>query len=148
MVKYCPQCGALNQNDAKFCIKCGYQFPQEEQVSQQPPQQIAQSSPQPIQQTAQHSQQKIPTSKPKQKKGNDIDLELVLLLILGIIGIIITFEFFIKLFIVLSILFIIWRIYKINEYWDQELKKSRIEYQEITEKLTQIIDQLSQNKSK
>jgi len=148
MVKYCPQCGALNQDDAKFCIKCGYQFPQEEQVSQQPPQQIAQSSPQPIQQTAQHSQQKIPTSKPKQKKGNDIDLELVLLLILGIIGIIITFEFFIKLFIVLSILFIIWRIYKINEYWDQELKKSRKENQEITEKLTQIIDQLSQNKSK
>jgi len=148
MVKYCPQCGALNQNDAKFCIKCGYQFPKEEQVSQQPPQLIAQSSPQPIQQTAQHSQQKIPTSKPKQKKGNDIDLDLVLLLILGIIGIIIPFEFFIKLFIVLSILFIIWRIYKINEYWDQELKKSRIEYQEITEKLTQIIDQLSQNKSK
>jgi len=67
---------------------------------------------------------------------------------LGIIGIIITFEFFIKLFIVLSILFIIWRIYKINEYWDQELKKSRKENQEITEKLTQIIDQLSQNKSK
>jgi len=148
MVKYCPQCGAPNQNDAKFCIKCGYQFPQEEQVSQQPHQQIAQSSPQPIQQTAQHSQQKIPTSKPKQKKGNDIDLELVLLLILGIIGIIITFEFFIKLFIVLSILFIIWRIHKINEYWDQELKKSRKENQEITEKLTQIIDQLSQNKSK
>jgi len=68
MIKYCPQCGTPNQNDAKFCIKCGYQFPQEEQVSQQPPQQIAQSSPQPIQQTAQHSQQKIPTSKPKQKK--------------------------------------------------------------------------------
>jgi len=75
-------------------------------------------------------------------------LELALLLIFGIIGIIIPFGFFIKLFIVLSILFIIWRIYKINEYWDQELKKSRIEYQEITEKLTQIIDQLSQNKSK
>jgi len=68
MVKYCPQCGAPNQNYAKFCIKCGYEFSQEEQVSQQPPQQIAQPSPQPIEQTAQHSQQKIPTSKPKQKK--------------------------------------------------------------------------------
>ena len=30
MVKYCPQCGAPNQDDAKFCIRCGYQFPQEE----------------------------------------------------------------------------------------------------------------------
>jgi len=30
MVKYCPQCGAPNEDDAKFCIRCGYKFPQEE----------------------------------------------------------------------------------------------------------------------
>jgi len=28
--KYCPQCGAPNQDDAKFCIRCDYKFSQEE----------------------------------------------------------------------------------------------------------------------
>jgi len=26
-VKYCPRCGAPNDDDANFCIKCGYRFP-------------------------------------------------------------------------------------------------------------------------
>ncbi len=28
MVKYCPRCGAPNDDDANFCIKCGYSFAQ------------------------------------------------------------------------------------------------------------------------
>jgi uncharacterized membrane protein YvbJ len=159
MVKYCPQCGAPNQDDAKFCIRCGYQFPQEEQVSQQPPQQIAQPSPQPIQQTAQPSQQQIPPSKSKEEnKDNTLFWTLVTsLLLLGIISYIFTRDFGV-LFFVIIIVIIIWGIYKINENWKtqseflkeyyQELKDSRKENQEIIEKLTQIIDQLSQNKSK
>jgi len=27
MVKYCPKCGTPNDDDANFCIKCGYRFP-------------------------------------------------------------------------------------------------------------------------
>ena len=159
MVKYCPQCGAPNQDDAKFCIRCGYQFPQEEQISQQPPQQIAQPSTQPIQQTAQPSQQQIPPSKSK-KENNYNTLFSVLffsLIILGIISYIFTRDFGV-LFFVIIIVIIIWGIYKINENWKeqreflkeyyQELIESRKENQEIIEKLTQIIDQLPQNKSK
>ncbi|MDG6927126.1 MAG: zinc ribbon domain-containing protein [Nitrososphaerota archaeon] len=26
MVKYCPQCGTQNEDNAKFCEKCGYEF--------------------------------------------------------------------------------------------------------------------------
>jgi hypothetical protein len=159
MVKYCPQCGAPNQDDAKFCIRCGYQFPQEEQISKQPPQQIAQPSPQPIQQTAQPSQQQIPTSTPKQKKEIDIDFWILvtLLFILGIIVYIFTRSFGI-LFFGIIIVVIIWGIYKIDEKWKelreffkgyyQELKESRKENQEIIDKLNQLIDQLSQNKSR
>jgi len=29
MVKYCPRCGYPNPDDALFCVKCGYQFPQQ-----------------------------------------------------------------------------------------------------------------------
>jgi cell division septation protein DedD len=52
-------------------MRCGYQFPQEEQVSQQTPQQIAKPSPQPIQQTAQPSQQQIPPSKSKKENKDN-----------------------------------------------------------------------------
>jgi Ca2+-dependent lipid-binding protein len=159
MVKYCPQCGAPNEDDAKFCIRCGHQFPQEEQVSHQPPQQIVQPSTQPIQQTAQPSQQQIPTSTPKQKKEIDIDFWILvtLLFILGIIVYIFTRSFGI-LFFGIIIVVIIWGIYKIDEKWKalreffkeyyQELKESRKENQEIIDKLNQLIDQLSENKSK
>jgi len=36
MVKYCPRCGAPNDDDANFCVKCGYRFPVQ-QTSQAPP---------------------------------------------------------------------------------------------------------------
>ncbi|BDC17927.1 zinc ribbon domain-containing protein [Acidianus sp. HS-5] len=35
MVKYCPRCGYPNVDDAKFCMKCGYQLPQ--YIPQSPP---------------------------------------------------------------------------------------------------------------
>ena len=161
MVKYCPQCAAPNDDDAKFCIRCGHQFPQEKQVSQQPPQQIAQPSPQPIQQTARPSQQQIPTSTPKQTQEKNIDINfwiiVTLLFILSIIGYIFSGNIGILGFLMI-ILVIIWGINEIvknsksrkkflNEYY-QELKESRKENQEIIEKLNQIIDLLSQNKSK
>jgi uncharacterized membrane protein YvbJ len=163
MVKYCPQCGAPNQDDAKFCIRCGYQFSQEEQVSQQPPQQIAQPSPQPIQQTAQPSQQQIPPSKSKEEnKDNTLFWTLATsLLLLGIISYIFTRDFGVLIFMIFIVV-IIWGISKgiskidenlktqrefLKEYY-QELRESRKENQEIIEKLTQIIDQLSQNKSR
>ena len=57
MVKYCPRCGAPNEDNALFCSKCGWQFPQVQQIPQQPPQQIAQLPFQPIQQTAQYASQ-------------------------------------------------------------------------------------------
>jgi len=41
MVKYCPRCGYPNADDAVFCVRCGYQFPNlpYSQPPQQPPQQ-------------------------------------------------------------------------------------------------------------
>jgi uncharacterized membrane protein YvbJ len=57
MVKYCPRCGAPNEDNALFCSKCGWQFPQVQQIPQQQPQQIVQPSTQPIQQTAQYASQ-------------------------------------------------------------------------------------------
>jgi len=36
MVKYCPKCGAPNDDDANFCVKCGYRFPVQ-QTPQAPP---------------------------------------------------------------------------------------------------------------
>ena len=36
MVKYCPRCGTPNDDDANFCIKCGYRFPVQ-QTPQAPP---------------------------------------------------------------------------------------------------------------
>jgi len=32
MVKYCPRCGTPNDDNAQFCVKCGYQFPQQQQA--------------------------------------------------------------------------------------------------------------------
>ncbi|MGC8692621.1 MAG: zinc-ribbon domain-containing protein [Thermoplasmata archaeon] len=26
MVKYCPRCGTPNDDNAQFCVKCGYKF--------------------------------------------------------------------------------------------------------------------------
>mgnify|MGYP001626137406 CR=1 FL=1 len=50
-MKYCPNCGTQNQDDAVFCIKCGYKFPtdnwsqtQNTQASQASYQQTASSS--------------------------------------------------------------------------------------------------------
>jgi hypothetical protein len=34
MVKYCPRCGTPNDDNALFCVKCGYQFPQQQLQSQ------------------------------------------------------------------------------------------------------------------
>lgn len=33
MKKYCPNCGAQNDNDAKFCVKCGYRFQEQAPVN-------------------------------------------------------------------------------------------------------------------
>jgi hypothetical protein len=151
MVKYCHYCGAPNEDDAKFCIKCGHQFPEEEQVSQQPPQQIAQPSPQPIQQTARPSQQQIPTSTPKQTKENDIDINfwilVILLFILSIIGFIFSGNIGILGFFMI-ILVIIWGINEIVKNSKSRKKFLNEYYQEIIDKLNQLIDQLSQNKSR
>jgi len=58
MVKYCPQCGAPNKNNAQFCSKCGYQFPQVQQ-------QMAQQPGQPTQQTPIYSTSKLKKSRKK-----------------------------------------------------------------------------------
>ena len=36
MTKYCPVCGYPNPDDAMFCAKCGYKFPQPSQQASQP----------------------------------------------------------------------------------------------------------------
>jgi heme/copper-type cytochrome/quinol oxidase subunit 2 len=117
-------------------MRCGHQFPEEEQVSHQPSQQIVQPSTQPIQQTAQPSQQQNPPSKSKQKKEIDIEFWILvtLLFILGIIVYIFTREPVILIFGIIIVV-IIWGIYKIDEKWKalreffkgyyQELKESR-----------------------
>jgi len=38
MVKYCPMCGYPNPDNAMFCVRCGYRFPQVVQPVQQGPQ--------------------------------------------------------------------------------------------------------------
>jgi len=45
MVKYCPRCGAPNEDNALFCSKCGYQFPQVQQQMAQQPGQSTQQTP-------------------------------------------------------------------------------------------------------
>jgi ribosomal protein L37E len=56
MVIYCPRCGTPNEDNAQFCSKCGYHFPQVQQ-------QMAQQQGQPTQQTPIYS-----TSKPKKSR--------------------------------------------------------------------------------
>ncbi len=38
MVKYCPRCGTQNPDDARFCMKCGFDFSQLSQPNYQPTQ--------------------------------------------------------------------------------------------------------------
>ena len=47
MTKYCPRCGAPNPDDALFCAKCGYQFPQSTTTPSPTPTQPAPQSPPP-----------------------------------------------------------------------------------------------------
>jgi hypothetical protein len=47
MTKYCPRCGAPNPDDALFCAKCGYQFPQSTITPSPTPTQPAPQSPPP-----------------------------------------------------------------------------------------------------
>jgi len=42
MVKYCPRCGAPNEDNAEVCTRCGFRFTQERQPITQPP--LAQKS--------------------------------------------------------------------------------------------------------
>jgi hypothetical protein len=55
MTKYCPRCGAPNPDEAIFCAKCGYQFPQSTTTSSPTPTQPApqSSSPQQMPSTTQ-----------------------------------------------------------------------------------------------
>jgi hypothetical protein len=47
MTKYCPRCGTPNPDDALFCAKCGYQFPQSTTTPSPTPTQPAPQSPPP-----------------------------------------------------------------------------------------------------
>ena len=47
MTKYCPRCGAPNPDEALFCAKCGYQFPQSTTTPSPTPAQPAPQSPPP-----------------------------------------------------------------------------------------------------
>ena len=47
MTKYCPRCGAPNPDEALFCAKCGYQFPQSTTAPSPTPAQPAPQSPPP-----------------------------------------------------------------------------------------------------
>jgi len=82
MVKYCPKCGTPNEDNAQFCSKCGYQFPQVQQ-------QMAQQQGQPTQQKPIDS-----TSKPKKSRkktwivvGSIIAVVIIVILVIAFIAV-------------------------------------------------------------
>jgi len=78
MVKYCPRCGTPNDDDANFCVKCGYRFPAQQTPQAPPP------SGQP--------QQPYPS---KQKSGQDVKtraaIVTIALIVIFLVGFIVWF---------------------------------------------------------
>ncbi len=95
MVKYCPRCGAQNDDDANFCIKCGYNFNQKIKVAgpSSPQQQANASNEGTNQNAAKQTGSPVPTgsyyqypqSQPEKKRSNALRNGIVALVIVMVV---------------------------------------------------------------